>query len=193
MPKNILKLIKKRASTRRYLNKDIPQNYIDKIIEAGIWGPAIHHIQPWEFVVVKDRHTIRRISDMIIKEIREKNPPGFILYPSIPPLSTAELLIFAYNTGEFTNTIKKFRKKLFRRVKITEISAISAAIQNMLLVAESLGIGSCWLNSPLFCKEEVNKLLHIDHDLVAVLTFGFYKECGKRAIRKPLSKSVKYI
>src|SRR3989338_3331430 len=116
MSNNILKLLKKRSSAREYINKPIPESCINKIVEAGRWGPAIHHIQPWEFVIVKDDALIKRISSLILKKMREMDLPGFIFYPSIAPLSTARALIFVYNTKEFANMIKKIRKIFFRRV-----------------------------------------------------------------------------
>lgn len=50
----LLELLKKRRSTRRYKPDPIPDDAIDKIIEAARWAPSGFNQQPWEFVVVKD-------------------------------------------------------------------------------------------------------------------------------------------
>jgi len=64
----------------------------------------------------------------------------------------------------------------------------------MILVAESLGIGSCWLTISLLCEKEINKLLGVKNEkLVAVLTLGYPQERGKRSKRKPISETVKYL
>ena len=48
----ILEIIKKRKTIRKYTDKPIPKEVLDKILEAGIWGPSVHGLQPWKFVVV---------------------------------------------------------------------------------------------------------------------------------------------
>ncbi len=64
----------------------------------------------------------------------------------------------------------------------------------MILVAESLGVGSCWLDTPLFCEKEINKLLGIkDEKLIAILTLGYPAEKGRRSKRKSLSETVRFI
>jgi len=190
---SILSLIKKRSSTRRFFNKPVPKNIINKILEAGIWGPAIHRFQPWKFVVIREIYLIKKISNLIIEKIREADIPGFIIYPTASPLLNARVLIFVYNTNEFVLAMKKMKKKCFNRVEITEVSAISAAIQNMILTAEDLGLGSCWLDAPLFCQKEINRLLNTNHKLVATLAFGYSIDKGKRHPRKPIAESIKFV
>ena len=51
----LLELLKKRRSTRRYKPDPVPDEAIDKIIEAARWAPSGFNQQPWEFVVVKDQ------------------------------------------------------------------------------------------------------------------------------------------
>ena len=67
--------------------------------------------------------------------------------------------------------------------------AIGACIQNMLLEAYSLGLGSCWLGEILNRKEDVEKLLKIpdDCELMAVVTLGYPDE----KVAKPSRKSLK--
>lgn len=190
---DILKLIKNRKAIRKYQNKPIPKKIINKIIEAGIWGPSIHGIQPWKFVVVEKKLLIRRLSDLIVKRLKKTNIPGFILFPTIRSFSDPKLIIVVYNTKELVNFTKKVNKEYMKFSVIAELSAISATVQNMILTAESLGIASCWLDTPLFCKKEINKTLNTKDELMAVLTLGYADEGGNRSPRKPLSGSVKYI
>lgn len=59
-----------------------------------------------------------------------------------------------------------------------DLLAIGASVQNMLLSAYSLGIGTCWLGEILNKKEEVNSLLGIsgELELVAVIALGYPAE-----------------
>ncbi len=138
----ILKTIKKRKSIRAYKDKSISRVLLDKIIEAGAWGPSIHGLQPWKFIVITSQVMIARVSNVVNLKAKKINIPGFILYPTIKALSNAKVIICVYNTKKFTNFVKKIHKKYLKKAIIVELSAISAAIQNMILTAESLKVGA---------------------------------------------------
>ena len=70
---DILPIIKKRSSIRKYTDKSIPKEVLDKIIEAGIWGPSIPsflRIQPWQFIVITDSAKIKGICEIISEKAR---------------------------------------------------------------------------------------------------------------------------
>jgi len=48
-----LELVKKRRSIRLFKPDAVPDEYIDKIIEAARWAPSGANVQPWEFLVIK--------------------------------------------------------------------------------------------------------------------------------------------
>ncbi len=49
----VLNLIKKRRSIRTYIRQDLPQETIEKLLEAATWAPLTGNVQPWEFVVAE--------------------------------------------------------------------------------------------------------------------------------------------
>lgn len=184
---DILKLIKERRTIRKYKNKPIPKKIIDKIIEAGIWGPSIIIFQPWKIVVVTKKSVIRKIYNIIEKKSKNLDIAGRIALRSTKiAISGCQLLIAVYKTEEFTKFRKKIPSVYSKITTAAEISAISAAIQNMLLVAESLKLGSCWLDTPLLYDSEINKILEVKNKLMAILTFGYPDEKGKRVPRKSI-------
>ena len=68
---DILELIKNRRTIRRYQDKAIPKEILDKIIEAGIWGPSVPsflNIQPWKFTIIIDKKLINRLSKILLKK-----------------------------------------------------------------------------------------------------------------------------
>ncbi len=190
---DILELIKKRTSIRKYKNKKIPNRIIDKIVEAGIWGPSIHGIQPWKFIIIKNSSTIENIKDIVITEAKRIKIPSFILIPTAKALINAILLICVFNTKKFSNFARKVNKDCVANADTAELSAISASIQNMLLIGHNLGIGSCWLDTALFCKDKISTICHTSNDLVAVISFGYPAEKGKRAPRILINEKVKYL
>lgn len=196
---NILKLIKERKTIRKYTNKPIPKRLIDKIIEAGIWGPSLlaPGFQPWCFVVITNKKTINTITEIMSKKSKESGVGiNGLLSLAAKVTDEAMAIVLIYNSGPLRKFMEKYKEMYSKFKEIipkAELSAISAAIQNMILAAEVLGIGSCWLDIPLFCEEEINRLVSINDQLVAVLTLGYPREKGKRSPRKSISETVKYI
>ncbi|MFO7772970.1 MAG: nitroreductase family protein [Dehalococcoidia bacterium] len=52
---SFLELVKKRRSIRRFKPDPVPDEYVDKIIEAVRWAPSGFNLQPWDFVVVNEK------------------------------------------------------------------------------------------------------------------------------------------
>ncbi len=152
---DILELIKKRCAIRKYKNKKIPRRLISKIIEAGIWGPSIHGVQPWKFVIINNQNMIKKILRIITRKPKEIHIPSFILHPTMKALLGAKVIICVYNTKKFSDFAGNLGKIHKENAVIAELSSISAAIQNMMLTAEGFGIGSCWLGAPLFFKRNI--------------------------------------
>lgn len=197
---DILKLIKTRRSIRKYKDKPIPKEKIDKILEAGIWGPSLTKflgIQPWKFVVISDKDLIKEIYEIILKKSKKAGiGVNILLQSSVNTISTASVLIAVYNTKGLKKIRDRYKEIYTRFSKLivkSELSATSAAIQNMILVAQDLGIGSCWLIIPLFCEKDINKCIDTNDELVALLTLGYPAEKGKRSKRKSRKETVRYM
>ena len=60
----LLDLLRTRRSTRKFKPDPIPDEYIEKIIEAARWAPSGANGQPWEFIVIKDQQTKTRIAEL---------------------------------------------------------------------------------------------------------------------------------
>ena len=199
-PDDLLNFIKNRRTIRKYQDKPIPKEIIDKIIEAGIWGPSVSNffkIQPWRFVVVSEKHLIKELSEIALKRSKNVETGVDILLRSAGNIiNNAAVIIIIYNSGDiekFKNRYSELYTKFSKIIPPTELAAISASIQNMILMAEYLGIGSCWLTIPLFCEKNINRLINTDDKLTALLTLGYPAEKGKRSKRKPYSETVRYI
>ena len=160
----LMEIIKGRRSIRRHEDKDIAIEDVKKILEAGIWAPSGSNLQSWEFVVVLDRETIEKIK-MI--------SPGLFGNPAM-------LIIGCINMER----AKKGGKIGYSMA----VMDVSMAFQNMMLMAYSLGIGSCPVAS--FNKIAIKELLDIpDHvDPILIVTFGYPKSWPKPPRRRPLSE-----
>lgn len=59
-----LTCIRTKRELRDYLDKPVPQECIDAILEAGRLAPSSKNSQPWHFIVIRDKETLRRISEL---------------------------------------------------------------------------------------------------------------------------------
>ena len=143
-------------AVRRYLDRAVPEAVIRKIVEAGRLTGSAMNLQPWHFVVVQDRETLRRLGSLA------RSGP----YVAQAPLA----IVVAVEKSSYA------------------VSDASRAIQSMMLVAWSEGVGSNWVG--FGGLDKVNALLGIPAglDALAILPFGYPAERigrGKKS-RKPL-------
>lgn len=160
---DVLNLIKKRRSTRKYKFKQISHSLVNRILEAGRWAPSGLNNQPWRFRVISDSQGKNDLSE-------------FTKYGYILRKASVLILVFLDTNNSY------HRDK--------DIMAIGACIQNMLLEAHGLGIGSCWLGEILQQKKAVNSYLKLPNsiELMAVVTLGYSAEKLKIGRRKQLKK-----
>lgn len=67
-----LELARSRRTVRGFLAKEVPQEYVEKILEAARWAPSGGNSQPWEFVVIKDPEMRQRIVEFYVKQMQDK-------------------------------------------------------------------------------------------------------------------------
>jgi nitroreductase len=53
--------IRRRRTTRTFLSKDVPEQTIHKILEAGRLAPSARNLQPWHFVVIQDKDMLKQL------------------------------------------------------------------------------------------------------------------------------------
>lgn len=128
----VLKTIKSRRSVRKYKPDQIKQEELDLIIEAGVHAPTGHNTQPWHFTVIQDRKVIEHIND-ISKKVMATIDIDWIKRAGLNPKYD-----ITYKAPTLVIVSGK-KDALAGRIDCC------AAVENMLLAAESLNIGSVWL------------------------------------------------
>jgi nitroreductase len=155
----VFECIVSRRSVRNYEKKDVPDELIGQILEAAIHAPSAGNLQPWEFIVVKDKTTKKELALAALRQRHVEEAPVVIVVCADPEKSSERY-------GE-------------RGKNLYCIQDTAAAIENMLLVANSLGLGTCWVGA--FEEDEVREILNIPQRLkpVALITIGFPKVYGE--------------
>lgn len=126
--------IRNRRSIRKYNDMEIPDEYVDKLLRAAMQAAGSRMgAEPWEFIVVKDKETIKKLSE---------------LDSNTKPLKTATLAIVS---------IANMERVHYERVWQQDMAAAS---ENLLLEAANLGLGAVWLGiAPV--EERMNKIREI--------------------------------
>lgn len=160
----VLETIKNRRSIRRYLPEPLKQAELDAILEAGLYAPSAHNDQPWHFTVIRDRALLDRIS-RLSKELMLKSETDWMRAMG----ANESFHVFH---GAPVVVVVSMRKNA-----LSPLVDCSAAIENMLLAAESLDIGSCWIGLARFwfsMKDEVARLnLPGGYEPCYAVTFGY--------------------
>lgn len=181
---DIIELIKSRRSIRKYLDKPLSKEIIDKLVEAAGWAPSGMNEQPWGFIIVEDKSLIKELSDRAIpyiKKLIEQNPKKLIRYKR--RMAVKNFNIF-YNAPCVIMV-------LGRKDSFSYENDCAMAAQNLMLEARSIGIGSCWIGmmKVLENDEWFRKKFEIpdNYSIVAPLALGYFDQKDVPVIeRKPV-------
>ena len=164
----LIGLIKKRRTIRKFGPEPIPQDYIDKVIDAARWAPSAANTQPWEFVIVKDNE-MKKEMGIAVSETAELRVEGKV--PVQPYFVEASVLLVVCGDPRLMEACPTgdVREELFT-------SSLAAAIQNMLLAATALGLGgSVWGTVGPLAAIRIKDLLNIPQVLKvrAIIPLGY--------------------
>jgi nitroreductase len=161
--KSLVDVILSRQSIRHYESKKIPTDTLNRILEAGRKAPSAMNRQPWRFVVVTNHQIKKKLSTWFFAKHVKEAPV---------------LIVGCAKTGF-----------LDRKWSVT---GTSIALQNMVIAAWAMGIGSCWIGG--FKEARVKQLLKIPEKwkIVALVTFGYPAETPHVKRKKPIEKVVSF-
>ena len=155
----LMDTILKRRSIRKYTGEDIPEETLRQILQAGLLAPTSRNLKPWDFYVVKDKATLRKLS-------AAKNAGGGML-------AQCSAAIAVFGDSEKADTW---------------VEDCSIAMSFMMLMAEEQGVGSCWVQlhfrtdeTGTSAEENVKKLLSVPerYRIAGLLALGFPAEEAK--------------
>lgn len=164
---DVLEAIRTRRSIRKYQDKPVEEEKLNKVLEAARLSPSAANFQPWDFIVVKERASKERLS---------------AAYPR-PWFSTAPIIIVTCATP----------KKAWKRSDGEEFWKVDAAIavQSMTLASTAEGLGTCWICA--FDEKKAKEALGVPESVRAVImmTLGYPAEQKDNVTdRKPISQIV---
>lgn len=130
-----IKILKSRRSIRAYKPEDVSMAGMDAILEAGIYAPSANNQQPWHFTVLRGREAIGKVNRKI-RDVLAASGEDWMKQMAADPnmditYGAPVLIVVSAKKGAGETDC-------------------AAAMENMLLAAESMGIGSCWMGLMTF-------------------------------------------
>jgi nitroreductase len=161
-----------RRSVRRFENKPLENGQLGKLLEAARWAPSAGNMQPWRFVVVTDDGIKRQLAADSYGQMFVAEAPAVIGVLAVPEES-------ARRYGD-------------RGRRLYSIQDTAAAIQNILLTAYGMGLGTCWVGA--FNGDAVARTLKCGPGEVPVALVPVGWPAGKgRSSRRDFDEVVRYI
>lgn len=193
---DVAECLVKRKSIRHFLDKEIEEEILFKILNAGIAAPSPKNIQPWRFKIVrngleKDR-ILNSLSFSLEMAKKEWDSKGIFrndietAFDSVKIMQMADILIFV-----FLQIDKKDNKNdgvqwdlMATEKEATYIQSIGACIENMLLRATSLGIGGLWLCDFLYGYNAMLEEIKIELPLMGMVALGYPDKVEEKIPKK---------
>ena len=162
---NIMDIIKKRRSIRAYQDKALPKDVVNSILEAARYAPTARNLQQLEYKVITNQTLITKLSEGIAAALQKegmplKGPPG--ARPNFFYGAPLLIIIIAPKDNMFA------------------ASDSALAVQNIMLYATSINLGSCFIGMARLIEKDKNllKALHItdNMNIVAAVICGYADE-----------------
>lgn len=185
---NTFDAISQRRSIRKFKDTPIPDEIILKLLQAGIQAPSGKNRQPWRFIVVKQdkRSEMIRIMRAGIEKRKAQGMSSRSSEASARVMEQAPVTIFVFNA--FEKHLSREKQYMDVLWNVVDVQSIGAAIQNMHLAAQDLGVGALWICDVFYADEELCEWLGETRQMVAAVSFGYANEQPDARPRKSVDE-----
>ncbi len=183
---NCQEVIQNRRSIRKYKPDEVSGEDLEKIIEAARLAPSGTNRQPWRFMLLVNKDEKEKIAGAVIQPFVVNAPAVFVCCLDRRAY-TRGLVEKRMNELVQSNVISEeaagyiYQRKMPEQIEDVVIPAsayidLGIAVEQMVLMAAALGLGSCWVR--LFNPQQVHKALNLPEDIevVALLPVGYPAE-----------------
>ena len=193
-----VKTIHQRRSIRQFQDRPVEESLIQAVLDAANQAPSAHNQQSWRFIILKDQKKNQLAQLVSQKALDFPKPSSSILRMAARSIGSAPVVIAVMNTG----TLIRHGTELFKIgqeasgdfFRTMEIQSSSAAVENLLLAATSLGLGSVWLGILFLIKDDVLAFLgEAQGEFMAVIPLGYPLRTHEGPRKQALEYVVKYL
>ncbi|MBQ5959259.1 MAG: nitroreductase [Firmicutes bacterium] len=143
-----LEAILTRRSTRAFAQKDVGQDVLDQVLEAGRHAPSGGNNQTTHLIVIRNRKVLEDLAALVKQEFSKMEvTPG--MYKSMAAAirrSKEEVYVFHYGAPVLILTANRIDYG-------NNIADCACVLENMMIAANALDLGSCWINQLKWLNE----------------------------------------
>jgi nitroreductase len=190
---NTLESIAARRSIRKYKSTPLEEEKLQSVLQAALQAPSGKNRQPWRLAVVKEgkRSELTRIMRAGIAKAKSRGEDIGSSEWTAKVMDQAPVTVFIFNPQGIRPWEAHDTGQMFDDV--VDIQSVGAAIQNMLLAAHDLGIGSLWICDVFYAYEEICGWLGESGELIAAVCLGYADETPPARPRKPFEEVVRTV
>jgi len=162
---NLLRIIQRRRSVRVYKSGKVSNKQLETILEAARWAPSGANTQPWEFVVTRDRKKMKRVREIYSNEWKQRKLEDPVHYKGLKKDYVGDVSVIVLACGDprtkavyLTTRQQADREKLFQ-------ASMANAVQQMMLAAASMNLGTVWVSVREEVEPELRKLFQVPEPL----------------------------
>ncbi len=188
---NTLEVIAQRRSIRKFTPDPLSEDILRAIINAGMQAPSGKNRQPWRFIIVNQDQRpemVRILREGIAKEKAKGGDPGSSEY-SANIMERAPVTVFVFNPDGLSPWLAHSIDQNF--TELVDTQSIGAAIQNMLLAGQELGVGSLWICDVFYAYQALCDWLGEKGEMIAAVSFGYPAESPAARSRKSYRELVR--
>lgn len=193
-----LRSIHQRHSVRYFTDQSVTEEDLRLVLEAANQAPSAHNLQTWRFVVLRGERVRLELAELVLHRAGDFSRASFVLLRRaartlvgapvvVAVINTAEL---ARHSSELTEAEKEAAGDILRTM---EIQSSAAAVENLLLAATSLGMGSVWLGILVLVQREVLEFVgEPSGELAAIVALGYPAAPPTGPRKLPLDSLLRY-
>jgi nitroreductase len=190
---DILEAIADRRSIRRFKHEPLPDEAVQTILKAATQAPSGKNRQPWRFtVVLGDKRTeMIQVMRRGMANMKARGQDLGSCEGTLRAMEEAPVTIFVFNPDGMAPWLAHSIDQMF--TSVVDVQSVGAAIQNMALAAQALGIGSLWICDVFSAYEELREWLGEEGQMIAAMSFGYAGESPAQRPRKALSEVTRWL
>lgn len=193
--------LRSRRSIRRFRNKPVDNDLLNRILETSTYAPSAHNSQPWRYAVITAPHTKKELADGMAVEfehdLSRDGLPGVEIQRKLERSrnrieQAPVVIIICLDESNLDHYADDRRQEA---ETIMGIQSISMAGHQLLLAATAEGLGGVWTCGPLFAQNSVRSVLHLPESWKpqGMLLLGYPDETPQGKMIKSIEEVVKFI
>jgi nitroreductase len=202
----LVEAIEKRSSVRTFTDENVKIEDLKEMVRRAGLAPSENNHQPWKFIAITNRTILKDLAEAVSQKIASmpslESKRAYLVKSQMEMSATffknapsVIAMLMTHNETIWEKGIDISKEDLKKLHNYPDLQSAGAAIQNILLTAEELGYGACWLSSPMTAKSELESSLNIEEPwgLTAFVAIGKKAKESRPSNKKPLEEIFEWI